>query len=92
MLLGATVLFVAALENAGSRFPWRSAYVISLLVISGILWIAFFVWERRVTLAATIKEPVFPWRFVQSRVWVGMLLYALKSPFRLVRHAKTDVQ
>lgn len=76
MLLGATVFFVAALENAGSRYPWKSAFVISLLVISGILWITFLAWERKVTLAAKAREPVFPWRFVQSHVWVGMLLYA----------------
>lgn len=75
MLLTATLLFVAALEEAGAKYPWKSAYVISLLTLSGILWLLFLVWERKVTLTATTQEPVFPWRFVQSRVWVGMLLY-----------------
>lgn len=75
LLLVATLLLVTALEEAGIRFPWKSAFVIILLIVSGLLWIMFLGWERRVTRAASIREPVFPWRFVQSRVWVGMLLY-----------------
>ena len=75
VLLVATLFLVAALEEAGTHYPWKSAFVITLLTISGILWIAFLLWERRVTLAAKVPEPVFPWRFVQSRVWIGMLLY-----------------
>ena len=74
MLLTATTLLVAALQEAGTRFPWKSAFVIILLTISGLSWPAFLLWERRVTLADQEQEPVFPWRFVQSRVWIGMLL------------------
>lgn len=76
MLLVATLFFVAALEEAGFNFPWRSAFVITLLTISGILWIIFLIWERKVSLAATVQEPIFPWRLVKNRVWAGMLLYA----------------
>jgi hypothetical protein len=75
ILLAATLLFVAALEEAGKTYPWRSAFVISLLTISGILWIVFLAWERRLTRDTTAQEPVFPWRFVQSWVWIGMILY-----------------
>ena len=77
MLLVATLFFVTALEVAGAEYAWRSAVVITLLTISGILWVTFLMWERMVTRAAKVREPVFPWRFVQSRVWVGMLLYVL---------------
>lgn len=81
LLLVATLLLVTALEEAGIRFPWKSPFVIILLTVSGLLWIVFLGWERRVTRAANMQEPVFPWRFVQSRIWVGMLLYvkALKK-------------
>ena len=74
LLLIATVFLVAALEEAGLRSPWKSPFVISLLVISGLGWIIFLFWERRVTLRSGIQEPIFPWRFIQSRVWMGMLL------------------
>lgn len=77
MLLIATLFLVAALEEAGNRYPWRSAFVIVLLTVSGIAWIAFLLWERRVTLHSGTQEPVFPWRFIQSRIWLGMLLNAI---------------
>lgn len=75
-LLVATLLPVTALEEAGSHFPWKSAFVITLLAVSGLVCVAFLAWERYVTKAKRPREPVFPWRFVQSRVWIGMLLYA----------------
>ena len=76
LLLTATISLVAALEEAGTRYPWRSPYVIVLLTISGLLWIAFLQWERHVTAAdfITKRERVFPFGFVQSRVWIGMML------------------
>ncbi|KAF2179434.1 MFS general substrate transporter [Zopfia rhizophila CBS 207.26] len=77
MLLLATLSLVAALEEAGLDFGWRSAFVITMLTVSGVLWILFLVWERYVTKKAEVKEPVFPWRFATSRVWIGMLLNAV---------------
>ncbi len=76
VLLAATIFLVAALEEAGTRFAWRSPFVIVLLTASGLLWIIFLAWERHVTVAesSTKREPVFPFRFVQSRVWIGMML------------------
>ena len=73
-LLMMTIFFVAALEEAGINFPWRSAFVIILLVLSGISCAVFLYWERAVTLSTSLREPVFPWRLVISRVWVGMML------------------
>jgi MFS family permease len=75
-LLLATLGLVAAVEEAGLSFGWRSPFVVTLLVISGILWIGFLLWERRITTngSGTSPEPVFPWRFATSRTWVGMLM------------------
>ncbi|KAJ5107924.1 MFS general substrate transporter [Penicillium angulare] len=77
LLLAATVLLVAGLDEADEQFAWRSAFTITVLVISGILWVLFVIWERRVTLNASAIEPVFPWRFFQNRVWIAMLLNAV---------------
>jgi MFS family permease len=86
LLLLATLSLVAAVEEAGLLLGWRSAFVITLLVLSGVLWILFFLWERHITLDHDIPgatEPVFPWRFTKNRVWLGMLLYAFEDSLRL---------
>ncbi|KAE8163989.1 MFS general substrate transporter [Aspergillus tamarii] len=77
MLLVATVCLVAALEEANQEYEWRSPFTIVMLVISGVTWVVFLAWERRVTLASSQVEPVFPWRFVHNRVWLGMLLNSI---------------
>lgn len=71
----ATLSLTAGFEETGAQFAWKSAYVISLLVVSGFLWIALFVWERHVTLREGELEPVLPWRFVKNRAMISLLLY-----------------
>jgi hypothetical protein len=80
LLLVATVTLTAAFEEAESRFPWRSAYVITLLTVSGISWLLLLVWERHVTLGPSEREPVLPWRFFQDRRILGLLMYAQDPP------------
>ncbi|KAF2970349.1 hypothetical protein GQX73_g3234 [Xylaria multiplex] len=74
LVLFATVALTAAFEEAGKRFEWRSAYVITLLTLSGFLWIALAIWERYVTRSNTVREPILPWRFLLNREMMGILL------------------
>ncbi|KAI0160161.1 putative multidrug resistance protein fnx1 [Xylariaceae sp. FL1272] len=74
LILLATLSLTAAFEEADKRFPWRSAYVITLLTVSGFLWIMLIIWERYVTLSRTIREPVLPWGFLVNRQMMGILL------------------
>ncbi|KAI1842149.1 hypothetical protein JX266_011682 [Neoarthrinium moseri] len=74
LLLLATMSIAAAFQEAGSRFSWGSAYFITLLVVSFLLWLALVIWERHVTLSNAIREPVLPWRFLTNRVMMGALL------------------
>ncbi|KAI1351016.1 putative multidrug resistance protein fnx1 [Xylaria sp. FL0043] len=74
LILFATLGLTAAFEEADKRFPWRSAYVITLLTVSGLFWIILLVWERYVTLSNTIREPILPWRFLLNREMMGVLL------------------
>ncbi|KAJ5622005.1 MFS general substrate transporter [Penicillium herquei] len=76
-LTAATVLIAAGLNEADEEFAWRSAFTIIVLILSGLMWIFFTLWERRVTLKATLVEPVFPWRFFKNRVWMAMLLNSI---------------
>jgi hypothetical protein len=74
LLLLATLSLTAAFEEAGSQFAWKSAYVITLLVVSGVLWIALLFWERIITLRASVMEPVLPWQFFKNRAMLSLLL------------------
>ncbi|CAG8976533.1 hypothetical protein HYALB_00011010 [Hymenoscyphus albidus] len=77
LLLLATLSLTAGFEEAESRFPWKSAYVITLLTMSGCLWIALLAWERRVTAQSKTVEPILPWRFMKNRVVIRLLLNSL---------------
>jgi hypothetical protein len=72
-LLAGTVLLVTAVEEAAVGHPWGSTQVAALLAIAIVSWILFLAWEWYVTKQDSIREPVFPWRFLQNRVWLGLL-------------------
>ncbi|XDG05322.1 hypothetical protein ABKA04_004937 [Annulohypoxylon sp. FPYF3050] len=74
LILFATLALTSGFEEADKKFPWKSGYVISLLTISGLLWVALCLWERHVTLSNGVREPVLPWRFFKDRQMVGILL------------------
>ena len=74
LLFGATLLLVTVLLEASNEFAWRSGTAISLLVVSAILWVLFLVNERIFTGEKWRPEPVFPWRFLGNRPWMGTLL------------------
>ncbi|GAB1195103.1 hypothetical protein APSETT444_004357 [Aspergillus pseudonomiae] len=44
-LLAASSFAIAALQEGNFEYPWSSGLVISFLVISGIFWIIFILWE-----------------------------------------------
>jgi hypothetical protein len=79
LLLGASVLIITALQQAADGAAFGSALVAPLLVFSGLMWVAFLLWSWFVTQKRELPEPVFPWRFVTSRVAMGMILYAIPS-------------
>ncbi|MCJ1263264.1 hypothetical protein MMC22_003134 [Lobaria immixta] len=86
LMLSGSLLLATALLEASTRFAWSSAATISLLVISGLSWICFFIWEWYITGGDGKQEPVFPWRFVYDRAWMGMLFttFLVGAPFNAV--------
>jgi hypothetical protein len=71
------------MEQAGLGKGWDSAVVVCLIVIGGVLWLAFVAWEWRTTRKSALVEPVFPWRFFQSRQRIGAILYVDPSSYIL---------
>lgn len=74
LMLGTLVFLVTGLQEAALGYAWSDAKVVALLVCAVPFVIAFLVWQRHVTLHPTSLEPVFPWRFCQSRVQLGMIM------------------
>ncbi|CAG8890497.1 unnamed protein product [Penicillium egyptiacum] len=74
MLIGASLLLVTVLNETYLQFEWSSGTVISLLVLSGALWVAFFAWEWYMPDYMPGLEPIFPKHFFYNRAWMGMLL------------------
>ncbi|KAL8917522.1 MAG: hypothetical protein Q9172_005810 [Xanthocarpia lactea] len=74
LLLLSTTFLVTALQEADNEYGWNSAFIVTLLVMSGVAWLLFLSWSRKITDDQNFREPVFPWRLVQSRVRIGLLL------------------
>ncbi|TRX93501.1 hypothetical protein FHL15_005473 [Xylaria flabelliformis] len=90
LLLFAVLSLTSGFEEAGSLFPWNSAYVISLLVLSGVFWALLLAWEYYVTSKDSVREPILPWRFVTQRSFAFLggpfviSVYQLPQRFQLV--------
>ncbi|KAF2829410.1 MFS multidrug transporter-like protein [Ophiobolus disseminans] len=76
LLLTSSILLVTGLQQAGNPYRWDSPLIVTCLVLSALTWTSFFSWSRYATAQEQPegREPVFPWRFVQSRVRIGMLI------------------
>lgn len=73
LVLSASLLFVAVLNETYEEFAWSSGTAIGLLVLSGVLWICFFTWEWIISSRPEF-EPIFPKHFFLNRAWMGMLV------------------
>lgn len=75
IMIAAITLIITAFEQVSNFVPWVSAKVLAPLLISILAMVVFLVYERSITLQSTEHpEPVFPWRFCQSRVMMGLLM------------------
>lgn len=59
-------MFLLGISWGGNVYPWRSAAVVSTIVIGGILLAAFFSWE----IYYPMGEPLVPMHLFKNRGWV----------------------
>lgn len=76
LLLGTCLLLTTGLQQAARGYDFDSPFVLPLLVCSGPFFIAFLVSQWFITTRQIRPEPVFPWRFFQSRIRTAVILYA----------------
>lgn len=75
LLLAASLLLITALQEAGIQYQWSSPLIVVLLVFAAVFWIAFAAWEYWISSSTGVIEPVLPWKLVNDRVRIGVILY-----------------
>lgn len=75
-LLAASILLVFALEQGGTRYEWNSATIVAVLVLAGLSWIAFALWEYWLERSRSLQEPIFPLRLLKIRILVATMTYS----------------
>ncbi|KAB8271195.1 major facilitator superfamily domain-containing protein [Aspergillus minisclerotigenes] len=73
-LLTASSFAIAALQEGNFEYAWSSGLVISFLVISGIFWIVFVLWEWFISKKDLDIYAMFPWRLAGNRIFLGAAL------------------
>lgn len=80
ILLAASSLAIAALQEGNYGHSWQSGLVISLIAVSGICWIAFPLWERFLSSRTSwTLEPLLPWRLAHNRMFLGAIVGSFAS-------------
>lgn len=76
LMLAAVALIVSGFDEAASRLSWTTGEALAPLCASAGAWIAFFTsqyWHAK--RPQSLVQPVSPWRFCQSRVIMGLIMF-----------------
>ncbi|KAJ6028210.1 hypothetical protein N7540_003786 [Penicillium herquei] len=73
LIIASSFLTVTVLNEANLAFSWSSKGSIALIVITGVSWIAFFIWEWYISSIAG-QDPIFPKRWLYDGPWMGILI------------------
>lgn len=73
LLLAAMTLHITGFQQAANLYEWTSAEVLAPLLVSAFFWVAFLTSQWYVTKPQRGRDPVFPWRFCQNRVVMGII-------------------
>ncbi|KAI1205341.1 putative multidrug resistance protein fnx1 [Annulohypoxylon truncatum] len=74
LMLAALALLISGLEQAAILLYWTSATVIAPICVSVVVWLAFFGSQWYFSRPGSLTEPVFPWRFLENREIIGLLV------------------
>ncbi|KAI0388600.1 drug resistance transporter [Xylariaceae sp. FL0594] len=74
LMLTGLALVISGLEDAASLLSWTSASTLAPIIVSAFVWVAFLFSQWWFTKPGSSVQPVFPWRFCQSRLVMGLIL------------------
>ncbi len=81
--LASTALLTFALQEAGTKYSWKSAPIISTFVLSFVGWICFGFWEHILSSTSSSAVPIFPLRLVQNRIVAASLAYVKVQSWKM---------
>ncbi|KAF2183643.1 drug resistance transporter EmrB/QacA subfamily [Zopfia rhizophila CBS 207.26] len=76
LVLATCVLFVAALEQGGTGYSWKSSVVLSMLIISLFCAIGALIWSWHLAPRHKTREPILAWNLLTNRFSLGLFLSA----------------
>ncbi|KAI0101375.1 drug resistance transporter [Nemania sp. FL0031] len=74
LMLLALALLITGLNEAASTLTWISGAVLAPIIISAFAWAAFLICQWWYARSGSSIQSVFPWRFCQSRLVMGIVL------------------
>ena len=81
VLLGTVLLVFILNQVAVKEYAWNSATTICVLILSGLAWIALFLWQWQLSRNPRFRRirPQFPFRLDKDRIMLSIFRYALLS-------------
>ncbi|KAF2850866.1 MFS drug efflux transporter-like protein [Plenodomus tracheiphilus IPT5] len=73
--IGAFVTTIMPINFGGTSYEWNSGTIISLFVVTGVLWIAFAV-QQSLTLFTTPTDRMFPVQFLKNKEAILLFICA----------------
>ncbi|RAH54316.1 TRI12-domain-containing protein [Aspergillus piperis CBS 112811] len=70
LFVSALALFLMGLSWGGSRYPWLSSYVVATIVVGGLSFIAFILWEWY----GPTRQPLVPMRMLRDLQWTAAVI------------------
>ena len=67
LFLCTTTCLVTALQEANVSYAWDATVIVDLLLVSGLFFVLFILWERFVSLRLLSVTPVLSWTLAERR-------------------------
>lgn len=86
LMVSVLALLIVAFEQAATSLSWTTSTFIGTLCAAIVTLVAFLGSQWYASRPGSVVEPVLPWRFCQSRLIMGLLLYVLPRSLRFSLH------
>lgn len=80
LLVGASALLLAGIQQASEGVSFGSPKVVVLLVLAPVFLIGFITWQWLISKSSWDLDPIIPWNLITNRVFVATIWYVENDP------------